>query len=161
MAGMATAAPISVHGSSTLVQTHVAATAEAADSLPDDSHTGSVVSVGGTVYALDATTSSSSSGSLLGGLGMTGLSGGLGGAGSGGSGLLAAQMLGAGTGAGGGAAGAHKALPRWSASLRVTLAPADCSSDPSSSQRELQYSLGRFDKEADARLACEQVRLML
>lgn len=158
MAGMTSAAPISVLGGAALVQSHTVTAAEETidkDATGSGDSDGAVLSVGGTVYAMDSTTSSAGSGSFAGGLGMAGLGGGLSGSSSAGSGLLASQMLAGGAGAGTGASGASKTLPRWSASLRVTLA----SGADATSRRELQYSLGRFDKEGDARLACQQVSI--
>ena len=107
-----------------------------------------VVSAGGEVRLVDLSTFSAGSNSGLsaapgvGGLaGATGLSGNFAGVGVGAGGLF------------GSGSGPNKQIPRWAASLQVTLHSTQGKASV------LQFILGRFEKEADAKLACSEAVL--
>jgi hypothetical protein len=116
---------------------------------------GSVVAVGSGVYLLDATTfTAAGAGSVLGsGASLGGMTGG----------LLAAQLLGGGSGgpSSSSASGFAKNAARWAAALQVTVRAesADGSEGADGLSRVLQLSLGRFERETDARLAGQQAVL--
>lgn len=116
---------------------------------------GSVVSVGSGVFQLDATTFTVA-GAGAGGavLGVGGNLGGLTG------GLLSAQLLAGSTSATSSSnisGGYIKNAARWAASLQVTVRRLENGLEGGNTV--LQLSLGRFEKEAEARVACQQAVL--
>lgn len=110
---------------------------------------GEVLSVEGGVFLLDATTFTAAGAAFsVGGSGLPVTFSGLGGTSS----LAAASQQFTGSVA---PVGSAKTAAKWEAVLRVTLAGQD---DGAVGARTLTLGLGRFEKETDAKLACEQVK---